>query len=680
MEFFLSLLISLLCLSQSLSQPTSQLSALLAIKASLDPDSVLLSSWTTSSDGGACGGTFEGVSCNELGQVVNISLQGRGLSGRIPKEIGQLKSLSGLYLHFNVLRGSVPTEIAQLSELTELYLNVNNFTGEIPPEIGDLPNLQVLQLCYNKLTGSVPTQLGSLKKLGVLALQYNNLTGAIPASLGDLTMLKRLDLSFNRLFGSIPTKLANASMLQVLDIRNNTLSGNVPIGLKRLNDGFQFANNTGLCGIGFSTLEACPSSENDTNVRKPEPFGPGSSGLPSKDIPESANFQSNCTKSSCSTQSKESQIGLVFGAVAAVATLTITGLFVFSWHRRRKQKIGSTIDSSNTRLSTDNMEEVYRKNTSPLISLEYSNGWDPISKGTYSNGFSQEVLESFMFNLEEVESATQHFSEVNLLGKSDFSATYKGFLRDGSIVTIKCIAKSSCKSDETQFVKGLKVLTSLKHENLLRLRGFCCSKGRGECFIIYDYVPNGSLLQYLDVKASSGKVLKWPTRVSIIQGMAKGIAYLHGSKGNKLAVVHQNISAEKVLIDKRFSPLLSNAALHKLLANDVIFSTLKSSAAMGYLAPEYTTTGRFTEKSDVYAFGVIMFQVLAGKRRITSSIRQGAESSRCEEFIDPNLEGRFLETEAIKLGKIACLCTHESPESRPTMEIITQELGEIYIF
>lgn len=648
----------------------------MAIKASLDPDSRLLSSWTTSSDGGS----FEGVSFDELGRVVNISLQGRGLSGQIPKQIGQLKSLSGLYLHFNQLSGSVPREIAQLSELTELYLNVNNFTGEIPPEIGDLPNLQVLQLCYNKLTGSVPTQLGSLKKLGVLALQYNNLTGAIPASFGDLAMLKRLDLSFNRLFGSIPIKLANAPMLQVLDIRNNSLSGNVPTDLKRLNNGFKFANNTGLCGIGFSTLEVCPSSENTTYVRKPEPFGPGSNGLPNKNIPESANLQSNCTKKSCSAQPKKSLVGLAFGAIAALAVLTIAALFAFSWHRRQKQKIGSTLDNSDTRLSTDQAKEVYKKSASPLISLEYSNGWDPIAKGSDLNGFSQEVLESFMFNLEDVESATQHFSEVNLLGKSSFSATYKGLLRDRSVVTIKCFAKSSCKSDETQFVKGLKVLISLKHENLLRVRGFCCSKGRGECFIIYDYVPNGSLLHYLDVKATSGKVLEWATRVSIIHGIAKGIAYLHSSKGNKLAVVHQNISAEKILIDKRFNPLISNAAIHKLLANDVIYSTLKSSAAMGYLAPEYTTTGRFTEKSDIYAFGMIIFQILSGKRRITSSIRQGAESSKCEEFVDTNLEGRFSEIEAIKMGKIARLCTSESPENRPTMEIVIKELGEIYIF
>lgn len=173
-------------------------------------------------------------------------------------------------------------------------------------------------------------------------------------------------------------------------------------------------------------------------------------------------------------------------------------------------------------LSTDQAKEVCRRSVSPLISLEYSNGWDPLAKGQSGDVFSQEVLESFMYNLEDVERATQCFSEMNLLGKSNFSSIYKGIWRDGSVVVVKCIAKTSCKTDEAEFLKGLKILASLKHENLVRLRGICCSKGRGECFLIYDFVPNGSLLQYLDVSQGSGKVLAWSTRISIIHAIAKG--------------------------------------------------------------------------------------------------------------------------------------------------------------
>ncbi|KAJ0111133.1 hypothetical protein Patl1_00256 [Pistacia atlantica] len=608
---FLSLL---LFLTQAFSSAPTELDLLMQIKDSLDPQNQFLTSWAPKGD--PCSSdSFDGVACDENGHVANISLQGRGLSGKIPPAIGGLKSLTGLYLHFNALYGEIPKEIAGLSELSDLYLNVNNLSGEIPPQIGDITSLQVLQLCYNKLSGSIPTQLGSLNRLSVLALQYNQLTGAIPASLGDLGMLTRLDLSFNSLFGSVPVKLADAPKLQVLDIRNNSLSGNVP-----------------------------PATDL-SNPNRPEPFK--TSGVPKKDIPESADLPSNCGQMHCSRPSKRSHTGIILGVIGVFIALTVGGLFTFSWYRRRKQKIGSAFDTSDGRLSTDQAKEVCRRSASPLISLEYSNGWDPLAKGQSGNGFSQEVLESFMYNLEDVERATQCFSEMNLLGKSNFSAVYKGILRDG----FSCSCEVHCQD---------------------KLRGICCSQGRGECFLIYDFVPNGSLLQYLDVKQGSDKVLEWSTRISIIHGIAKGIGYLHGKR---TGLVHQNLSAEKVLIDRQYKPLLSDSGLHKLLADDIVFSMLKASAAMGYLAPEYTNTGRFTEKSDIYAFGMIVFQILSGKRKISQLARFAPESTKIEEFIDKNLEGKFSEPEASKLASIALLCTHEFSSHRPSIENVIQELN-----
>lgn len=650
-----------------------ELSALMDMKAALDPEGRYLSSWTRNGD--PCGGSYEGVACNEKGQVANISLQGKGLSGRVSPAVSGLRHLTGLYLHYNSLSGEIPREIANLTELSDLYLNVNNLSGEIPSEIGNMAGLQVLQLCYNQLSGSIPTQLGSLRKLSVLALQSNLLTGAIPASLGDLGSLMRLDLSFNRLFGSVPTKLADAPLLEVLDVRNNTLSGSVPTALKRLNEGFVYENNLGLCGVGFVSLRACDTSDHQ-NPSRPEPLGLGATRQPTRAIPETANVKLPCSETQCSNSSKSSRASVAVGvAVVALFSLSAIGILTFTQYRRRKQKLGASLDTSATRLSTDQVKGIYRKNGSPLISLEYASGWDPLADGRNFSGLEQEVFQSFRFNLEEVESATQYFSEANLLGKSNFSATYKGILRDGSVVAVKSISKSSCKSEEAEFLKGLNILASYRHENLVRLRGFCCSRGRGECFLIYDFVPNGNLQHYLDLKDGDSHVLEWSTRVSIVKGIAKGIAYLHSHKVNKPALVHQDISAQKVLIDQRFNPLLSDSGLHKLLTNDVVFSAIKTSAAMGYLAPEYTSTGKFTEKSDVYAFGVLVFQVLSGKRKVTTSMRVGAESGRVQDFIDSNLHGRFFEYEATKLARIALLCTNESPMERPSIEAVVQELG-----
>ncbi|KHN24426.1 Protein NSP-INTERACTING KINASE 2 [Glycine soja] len=649
-----------------------ELRALLDLKSSLDPEGHFLSSWTMG--GNPCDGSFEGVACNEKGQVANVSLQGKGLSGKLSPAIAGLKHLTGLYLHYNSLYGEIPREVANLTELSDLYLNVNHLSGEIPPEIGKMENLQVLQLCYNQLTGSIPTQLGDLKKLSVLALQSNLLGGAIPASLGDLGMLMRLDLSSNNLFGSIPIKLADLPSLQVLDVHNNTLSGNVHPALKRLEEGFVFEHNMGLCGVGFSSLKACTASDH-VNLTRPEPYGAGVGGL-SRDIPETANVKLPCNTTHCQNPSKSKQAtSITVGIVLLTIAVSAIGILTFTMYRRRKQKLGSTFDISEGCLSTDQAKSIYRKNGSPLVSLEYSNGWDPLADSKNFSGDRQDMFQSFRFNLEEMESATQYFSELNLLGKSNFSATYKGVLRDGSVVAVKSISKTSCKSDEAEFLKGLNILTSLRNENLVRLRGFCCSRGRGECFLVYDFVSNGNLSRYLDVKEGDGEVLEWSTRVSIVKGIAKGIAYLHAYKANKPALVHQSISAEKVLIDQRYNPLLSDSGLYKLLTNDVVFSALKGSAAKGYLAPEYTTTGRFTEKSDVYAFGVLLFQILTGKQKITSAMRLAAESFKFPEFIDPNLRGKFFEYEAAKLARMALLCSHESPFERPSMEAIVQELG-----
>ncbi|CAN1308120.1 Protein NSP-INTERACTING KINASE 2 [Linum perenne] len=682
----------LLCYT-SLSSSSNELDLLLKIKTSLDPTGKRLTSWKPNSD--PCSSSFEGVACNENGRIANISLQGKYLSGHIPPDIGQLTSLTGLYLHFNTLNGGIPPEISQLTNLTDLYLNVNDLSGEIPPQLSHLSNLQVLQLCFNRLSGNVPTQLGSLMKLNVLALQYNQLTGAIPASLGDLSFLTRLDLSFNSLFGSIPAKLADAPLLQFLDVSNNTLSGKVPSDLTRLGNGFQYDHNPSLCGFGFPNLTRCTGSFHkldpgsnepfkptgamprpfEPNGAMPEPFEPNSV-MPKPSIPESANLPAESKPSSAPKRPNYAIIlGIVVGCFISMSAI---GVLVVSWHRRRKQKIGSAFDASADNQGKE--EEVKCKKSggaSPLLSIEYPNGWDPLGKSG-GNGVSQEFLESLMFNLEEVERATQHFSETNLLGKSNFSATYKGVLRDGSVVAIKCITKTSCKSDEAEFLKGLKMLTSLKHESLVKLRGFCCSKGRGECFLIYDYVPNGNLLQYLDIEEGRSRnmhVLEWPTRVSIITGIAKGIAYLHGKKG----LVHQNISAKKVMINSRYNPLLSESGLHKLLADDVVFSILKASAGMGYLCPEYTTTGRFTEKSDVYAFGVVILQVITGKSNITHHLTRHAltESFKTEDIVDPNLGGNYEESEVNQLGKMGLLCIHEAPSQRPRMEDLIRELAEV---
>uniref|UniRef100_M8ASJ9 Leucine-rich repeat receptor protein kinase EXS n=1 Tax=Aegilops tauschii TaxID=37682 RepID=M8ASJ9_AEGTA len=667
--------------------------ALLELKAALDPTGRLLPSWAPGRDPCARGG-FEGVACDGSGAVANVSLQGKGLAGTLSPAVAGLRALTGLYLHYNALRGGVPRELARLTRLTDVYLNVNNLSGPIPAEIGAMASLQVLQLCYNQLTGSIPTQLGLPNRLTVLALQSNHLNGAIPASLGDLPELRRLDLSFNHLFGSIPVRLARLPQLAALDVRNNSLTGSVPSELAKLEGGFQYGNNSDLCGTGLPDLRPCTPAD----LIDPDRPQPLSAGIAPQITPDGA--RGHCSGTHCPPSTKALAAVVVVAVILLAATAA--GLLAFSWHRWRKQRTAAGAPPMTT------------SRAPTLVSLEYSNGWDPLADGRSGVGFSHEVSPSLRFNMEEVESATQYFSELNLLGKknskskggagSSFAATYRGTLRDGTPVVVTRLGKTCCKQEEAEFLKGLKLLAELQHDNIVGLRGFCCSRARGECFLVHDFVPNGSLSHFLDVAGEDGgggalghggRVLEWSTRVSIIKGIAKvvtqivlafaearlridvyftGIGYLHSTRANKPPLVHQNISADKVLVDYTYKPLISGSGLHKLLVDDLVFSTLKASAAMGYLAPEYTTVGRFSEKSDVYAFGVIVFQILAGKSK---TMQLPFESGNVHDLIDGNMKGCYSATEAAKLAKIALVCTSENPEQRPNMEELLQELDTL---
>ncbi|KAL9231086.1 hypothetical protein vseg_006349 [Gypsophila vaccaria] len=656
---------------------STEVEALIELKSYLDPHNKLLTTWVAGGD--PCGGTFEGVACNGNRNVANISLQGRGLAGTLSPVIGKLKWLSGIYLHYNVISGVIPNQISELNYLVDLYLNVNNFSGGIPPQIAHMSNLQVMDLGCNSLTGSIPAEIGSLSKLSVLSLQYNQLDGSIPSSLGSLSLLKRLDLSYNRLSGPIPMTIANIQSLEALDVRNNSLSGVVPSSLKKLNAGFAYEYNSRLCGTGFTSLRACTAFDSgNVEINTPEPFGLILNNQTQSTVePKTTKLHTDCNTPGCSNPKKFPHVviavGLITGSIMFAAVIFLT----FIRYRRQKQKVGTTIEASESRISTDRHTDLHSKSPSPLVSLAYSSGWDPLADGLISGEFSQEALQNFRYNLEDVESATQYFLEANVLGRGNFSTVYKGVLRDGSVVAIKSVNVASCKSEESEFVSGLNLLVTLRHQNLVNLRGFCCSRGRGECYLIYDFVPNGSLTKYLDVSNGSDLVLDWSTRVQIIIGIAIGISYLHEENGSKPPLVHQNISAEKILIDEQFNPLILDSGLRKILADDTIFSALKVSAAMGYLAPEYITTGRFTEKSDVYAFGVIVLDVISGKQQRTNAMRSLAESSKLEDFVDQNLNGDFSMSEAAEMVKLGLWCINELPDQRPNMKAVVDELSKL---
>lgn len=296
----------------------------------------------------------------------------------------------------------------------------------------------------------------------------------------------------------------------------------------KLQAGFQYGNNSDLCGAGLPALRPCtPADLIDPD--RPQPF--------------SAGIAPQVRPSDGRAPSTRALAAVVVVAVALLAA-TGVGLLALSWRRWRRQRVagGSPSTVSGGRCSTEaapsaaKASSARKSASSALASLEYSNAWDPLADARGGLGlFSQDALaQSLRISTEEVESATRYFSELNLLGRrgkkaGGLAATYRGTLRDGTSVAVKRLGKTCCRQEEADFLSGLRLLAELRHDNVVALRGFCCSRARGECFLVYDFVPNGSLSQFLDVDADadttaggSGRVLQWSTRISIIRGIAKG--------------------------------------------------------------------------------------------------------------------------------------------------------------
>ncbi|MCO5574544.1 hypothetical protein L7F22_028331 [Adiantum nelumboides] len=700
---------------------------LMRVKAALDPEGHVLHSWVIPTGG------FEGVAWNGEGKVANISLQGRSLNGFIPSAIAELAALTGLYLHYNKLTGPIPAVLYKLSSLQDLYLNVNLLTGTIPAELGLLYNLQALQLCCNAVEGQIPMELGALKQLNVLALQHNSLVGEIPPSLGYLVSLSRLDLSFNRLNGTIPSALEGLLKLNILDVSSNLLSGPIPPSLQRLQQGLSYGNNSMLCGDGFPSLSACRqgySPTGDTPMTGAGSDQPLAGTQPSKRNVSTAAVSADpqhylgSVRPGVKSGSKTAQVAVVSGVVAFAVGGVLIGLFIFVLFRRQKQRISSAFEMSDSaklggtfsaelKPSSGVLNSNYKvhiKTHSETHIASTSGGSNVSHRGSRSFGsFSGVVFfngshQSFQYDLEELEMATNFFSDKNLLGKrAGHSAVYKGVLRDGSSVAVRALHKANCKTGMSEFKSVVGIIAQLRHENIVALKGFCCSSSKADCFLVYDYMTNGTLQEHLDrqptpnkgSKASS-RSLDWGSRARIALNIARGLHFMH--KGMDEAVIHQNVSAANVLLDQNCNAFLSDAGLHRLLVDDIVFSLLKSSAARGYLSPEYVTTGRLTEKSDVYALGVLLLQLLTGKmpscvgngghefvgaEAVIGAGEEGPKrgANKCsnmvswarslvgagcvEELIDSSLKGKYSCVAATHMAGIAFACTQEDSAERP---------------
>ncbi|KAK1440143.1 hypothetical protein QVD17_05968 [Tagetes erecta] len=289
-----------------------------------------------------------------------------------------------------------------------------------------------------------------------------------------------------------------------------------------------------------------------------------------------------------------------------------------------------------------------------------------------------------LYSYKELRAATDDFSPANKIGEGGFGPVYLGKLRHGKYAAIKVLAAES-KQGAREFLTEIKVIYDIGHENLAKLRG-CCVEGDHR-ILVYDYVENNSLAQTLLGGGHSSIQFSWRTRTKICIGIAKGLAYLHEEV--RPHVVHRDIKASNILLDKDLTPKISDFGLAKLIPVNMTHVSTRVAGTIGYLAPEYAIRGQLTRRADVYSFGVLLIEIVSGRCNTNSLLPLEDqyilertwdlyEKNRLVELVDTALYGDFDPEEACKYLKIALLCTQDSPKLRPMMSTVVKMLsGEI---
>ncbi|XP_052172086.1 L-type lectin-domain containing receptor kinase S.4-like [Diospyros lotus] len=285
------------------------------------------------------------------------------------------------------------------------------------------------------------------------------------------------------------------------------------------------------------------------------------------------------------------------------------------------------------------------------------------------------------YSYQELKKATRKFREF--LGVGGFGRVYKGTLPNSNTeVAVKRISHDS-KQGLREFVSEISSIGRLRHRNLVQLLGWC--RRQGDLLLVYDFMPNGSLDRFLFDEPKA--VLNWEQRFKIIKGVASGLLYLH--EGYEQAVIHRDVKASNVLLDSELNGRLGDFGLARLYEHGTNPGTTRVVGTMGYLAPELPRTGKATTRSDVYAFGALLLEVVCGRRPIEPNappeelvlvdwVWEKWEKGSVLDVVDPKLGGEFDEIEVVMVFKLGLMCSNNAPLSRPSIRQVLSYLeGEV---
>ncbi|XP_043696311.1 probable leucine-rich repeat receptor-like protein kinase At1g68400 [Telopea speciosissima] len=576
--------------------------------------------------------TWYGVSCNR-GRVYRLVLEGLELRG-----------------------GFEP--LASLNQLRVLSLKQNRLSGTIP-DLSNLSALKLLFLSYNQFSGEFPSSIPSLTRLYRLDLSYNNISGQIPVTVNHLTHLLTLRLEGNQFSG--PITGLNLPNLQDFNVSSNQLTGAVPTSLSSFPQ-TAFVNNPVLCG---SPLPSCKSTAPDGAVASPvSPVKGSPAVISSSPAVSGANAQGNGHRSGARKMSMLAVIAIIVGDLLV---LCLVSLLLYCYFLR--SYVAKIRDGRGSRL-LESEKVVYSAGPYPPQA-----GNDRGKMVFFEEGGSKR------FELEDLLRAS-----AEMLGKGGFGTAYKAILDDGNVVAVKRL-KEVQVGGKREFEQHMELLGRLRHPNVVSLKAYYYA--RDEKLLVYAYMPNGSLFWLLHGNRGPGRTpLDWTTRLKIAAGAARGVAYIHHYyRSPRLA--HGNIRSTNVLLDNTGNARVCDYGL------SVFASPNSLPRSTGYRAPEVTDGRRYSQKADVYAFGVLLLELLTGKcpfvmeggapgggyggvvdlpRWVQSVVR---EEWTAEVFDLELMRYKDIEEEMVGLLQIAMACTSPSPDQRPKIGYVVKMIEEI---
>ncbi|KAF5202733.1 Receptor-like protein kinase [Thalictrum thalictroides] len=609
------------------------INALIAFKSASDSTNSL-QNWNKSTN--VC--DWLGVSCIR-NRVSYLNLEGLGLTGSFEA-------------------------LASLNELRILSLKQNHLSGSLP-DLSKFKALKLLFLSHNDFSGEFPISLLSLYKLLRLDLSYNNFSGQIPANINHLTRLLTLRLEENQFSGSISS--LNLSALQDFNISGNRFSGEIPETLSRFPE-TAFQRNAVLCG---SPLVQCKSITSD-------PSKPGAIASPLSPIGSTPAIVSSSptsepgvltpiSASSHSGKGKLSLFAIIAIIIGDILILgLISGLLFYYFSRKMAGKSGNNKNSQ--LLETEKI--IY--SSSPFRSQQ-------------GGGFERGNLVFFegikRFELEDLLRAS-----AEMLGKGGFGTAYKAVLDNGDVVAVKRLKEIQIGGKREVFEQHMETLGKLRHGNVVSLKAYYFAGD--EKLLVYEFMPNGSLFWLLHGNRGPGRTpVDWTTRLKIAAGVARGLGFIHHYSSQSPRLSHGNIKSTNVLIDSTGAPRLTDFGLSAFA-----FPTIMT-RSNGYRAPEASLDGRkFShQKADIYAFGVLLLEILTGKCPLMSFEGGGSagvdlprwvqsvvrEEWTAEVFDLELMRYKDIEEEMVGLLQIGMSCTSVSPDQRPSIGSVVRMIEEL---